>query len=501
MINNLDFKNFYDLHSTQGSDTVFYLKRNGNLGLKCFSLQTFIGLDNEKNRNVWRIFEALAKKEFGEDRFNRILKNRNININQKISQGSPLTKGIIKSFLLGTSKVLLKDIQAPDDLEVKWFLPSQLKNMVDTLHKFPIIEDTFFFKINLESIINFLSYSKTEFQDIETHTLWKNLKGKNSYNYMEFLSKAIGLKKMEEGEVIPAPYTHGVDDYYYVFKKICTNGLVAYALKPVSSFSLARPLIVFRPTVLQPDSEDALYTVINDLNESLGEPGYMAAKDELSQLMRDPEFRREGVKIDIAGFSLGGNHAQRFFVDNYANVAHMYTVNAPSVERSLAENFASRINALPTTSQDAAFKISAMRVRDDLAHYVGQKHVGWGISNPRVKKECLQFDFVDRTQTEAEFSFGDRLNRHIQHFLNQPDVLFVAERHESSDFDMQVDNTGNSRAMFWESMRVNFGSRVVLPLLKVVNLVFLLCHKYLYISPVSYSEPRYKYPWMSEINS
>jgi hypothetical protein len=73
----------------------------------------------------------------------------------------------------------------------------------------------------------------------------------------KYLSKSIAANDLQEGEVIPAPYCSSSQEYYRVFKTICAEGLVAYALKPLSSSSLCRPLLVFRPTVLKTTQRDA----------------------------------------------------------------------------------------------------------------------------------------------------------------------------------------------------------------------------------------------------
>jgi hypothetical protein len=432
----------------------------------------------------------------GESRFKRILARRSINIKDKISQGSPLTKRIVEALLMGSVKVFQEDFEKSKDLDLRWLIPSELNNQVERFHRFLPDKKLNFTKVSIDLFLEYFSKDIICSQDMLSYRLWKLLSKKNHHEYMEYLSKSIAENDLQVGEVIPAPYSSTLQEYYRVFKTIYAQGLVAYALKPISSFSFSKPLLVFRPTVLKPSQSDAFYTLLNDLEDRLGSMGYQAARDELTELLNDTEFKSPDAKIDVLGYSLGGNHAQRFLFDHYSQVSSLYTVNAPSVESALAEDFADRINNLPHSSEDAKFKIIALRVKDDLAHFVGQKHLGLGINHPLSKREFLQLDFTRSSSSEKKFFVIDKMERHLDVFLSQPDASFVAERHLAEEFDRNLDNTNNSDAVFWENLRTTVGSKIALPILKIFNAIFLFCHTYLHFSPFTYSAPRYKYPWM-----
>jgi hypothetical protein len=215
-----------------------------------------------------------------------------------------------------------------------------------------------------------------------------------------------------------------------------------------------------------------LLYLLSDLDDRLGYRGYQAAREPLTALLNDADFKSPDEKIDVLGYSLGGNHAQRLLFDHYPKISRLYTVNAPSVERTLADDFAERINNLPHTSHDADFTIAALRVKDDLAHFVGQRHLGTGIHHPLCKRELLQLDFTRSHDSENQFFVIDKMARHLEVVLSQPDASYVAERHVAQDFDRHVDNTGNSDAGFWENLRTTLGTFIVLPILKLFNALF-----------------------------
>jgi len=271
------------------------------------------------------------------------------------------------------------------------------------------------------------------------------------------------------------------------------DGLVAYALKPVSSFSLLRPLIVFRPTSTTLAAHDAPQTWLTDFELHIGSSGYLAAKSELSAVMTDSDFCPPGKKVDVTGYSLGAVHTQRFLADHWKRVESAFCFNGPSVESSLAEKFASEVNATPPSSEEASFSIQVFRTRDDLAHQVGDKHIGWGVSHPKVRREVLEVDFVERP-IDTRFSVRPYLARHVHLFLLDRSSPFVAQRHQKETIDKHLDNTSfGSAGKYWEGLRVTMGSLFLYPLLLAVHKVAFFSHKYFHISLFTYSAERYDY--------
>lgn len=189
---------------------------------------------------------------------------------------------------------------------------------------------------------------------------------------------------------IPVTTKTGKIEHYKIHRKIASNGLLAFALKPAEKNSSLSPLIVFRATETNIFAEEALASMQNDLDARMGERGWMASQKEFTALMEDPEFRNPDEKVKVAGYSLGGAHAQYFILDHFTNVSYGCFYNNPSVHADVAEEFARRINE--EDLQDRLV-LQIFRTDGDLFHLFGSKHLGCGVNHPSVSTQLLEIRY------------------------------------------------------------------------------------------------------------
>lgn len=458
---------------------------------RSYDVKDFLGLRKKDNRKVWKLFKEALLAEFGSNRVERICKRYNIDIPTLEASAAPLYCNTIEKIRIGVSEVFLSDLGSCS--EVKWQSPEQISRKVSSLRRHALADESeqqtrgysFFFRSFFRDSHVFFDRNKC--------LLWPKFSRASFRSYLELLTKWMGYLELQEGSLVPAPTVQGAIDSYEVYKKISVQGLVAYALRPISSFSSLKPLLVFRPTVTHVLGQDILYTVLNDFESNLGSMGYKAAKGALAALVADPAFCPRGQKIDAAGYSLGGVHMQRLLADHWRRVDRAFTFNAPSVDSALADNFAAEINAEPADSDEVPSRIEIFRTQGDLAHFVGEKHLGWGITHPKVHRDLLEVDFVER-EAEDRFSLVASLARHIHLFLLDRKLFFVAQRLARESIDAQLNNTSVASAeRHWEQLRKTLGGFVLFPLVYVANKIFFALHKYFHISLLRYSSPRQEY--------
>lgn len=482
------------VQAAHGLSNYHPLMLEGNkISSRSWKMQDFFKQPKAQNRKVMHLFKQAIYTEYGQKRIDRICKKYNLDLDALEQSGSPLLASHVDQISIGMSEVFAKDLCEDSDSKAKWLTPQQIHAKVERLRAGALTQENerlSFWRLSLVKM--FIGEGSFSF-DRTKSMLWSKLSGISYQTYLETLSKRMGSLELEEGALLPAPSSQGSTDYFKVHKKIIKDGLVAYALKPVSSFSLLRPLIVFRPTITTLLAEDAPQTWLNDLEVHMGSIGYESAKSQLSAIMADPSFCPEGKKVDVAGYSLGALHAERFVAANWKKIERAYFFNGPSVEVSLAEKFAKEVNAVPVDSEDFSLSLQVFRTRDDLAHLVGEKHIGWGVSHPKVRREVLEVDFVERAAA-TRFSIISYVARHMHLFLLNRSFPFVAQRHQNEGVDAQLDNTTNgSPGKYWEKIRVTIGSLLLYPMIFIVHKVFFFTHRYFHFSLFRYSAPKYDY--------
>lgn len=267
---------------------------------------------------------------------------------------------------------------------------------------------------------------------------------------LEHLVKVKIKHPLYEGQKIEMRTRDGSFESYTVYRKIASHGLVSYALKPTESDSNLSPLIVFRCTETHPLKEGAFDSMQNDVDTHIGEKGWMATKDSFKELMKDPAFRDPNEKIKVAGYSLGGAHAQYFIAEHHEHVSHGIFYNNPSVKAQIAEKFAEEIQE---SHRAEPLILQIFRTHGDPFHHFGSKHIGCNVDHPNVSTQLLEvsvpnqytfdtklhskriFDTQKFDYTIHEFTDPSRLARKLDNAKRDPvSSLFESIRQKFSRF-------------------------------------------------------------------
>ncbi|NGX45238.1 MAG: hypothetical protein K940chlam2_00383 [Chlamydiae bacterium] len=227
-------------------------------------------------------------------------------------------------------------------------------------------------------------------QDKKLVSLLQGVQHLDWETYMERLTMAINGHEIPEGTVIPAPgFPKGSPDFYEVYQVVAGKGLYAIALKPCSFKSALPPLLCFRCTQSSLGAIDAVHTWTNNAQKNIGEKGYTACKEALTELLQDRAFNPNG-KITLAAYSLGGAHGGLFFRDHWRSVDNAYFYRSVHNTEGVAEQLASEINQLPPAFPGPSIYID--RVTGDWASYAGYRHVGHGITHLGTWIRVREFD-------------------------------------------------------------------------------------------------------------
>jgi len=286
--------------------------------------------------------------------------------------------------------------------------------------------------------------------DQETQLLFSDVKDLSFAAWQERFSKCIINRELSEKQILPAPGAGGRIEYYKVYRKIAKGGgLVAYALSPVGSDSTLKPFLFFRPTQCALSHKDAIETYMNDIEPNIGQMGYTDAQSALCELMNDPKFCSVNRKIEVAGYSLGGVHAQRFLADHWRKVSTATFYNDPSIDSEVANRFAEEINQQPEFSDPLQLVI--FRTKGDIADYVGEKHLGYGVTHPNVAIQLLEFDQENRAISLHQL--------HSLRIFDNPYRSYCINACPPQDFNTHLDNEQRGPAIFWyEKMRRCWGT-------------------------------------------
>ena len=237
--------------------------------------------------------------------------------------------------------------------------------------------------------------------------------------YWEFLTKMIAGRDLEEGMLIPAL---GGEEFYYIYKKISQKGLMAYALKPLHEKSDLKPVLFFRPTQMSLSSEKMVETLMDNFSlNGVGYDGFSESETELNELMREEGFRSPQDKILVAGYSLGGVHAQRFLAngDNWKHFSEAIIFNSSAIDEKTASSFAFKVNMGSFLLRHTP-SLLFFRTKGDLIDQGGDYHLGSGVfpfSNIRMNLiRVLPFNKLDNC-----------LTRHLTCYLNEETEIEVLD--------------------------------------------------------------------------
>lgn len=190
-------------------------------------------------------------------------------------------------------------------------------------------------------------------------------------SYLELLAKVIASCNLTEGLIIPAPLEGGSIGYYRVYRRFDKDGLLGYALKPVTKG--LKPIIFFRPTQYRSELHAVLYTMVNILGGVVGELGYKKCEQEIEELFKDPDFLPPGETAWVTGFSLGGAHSQFVLARHLHRISYCVLFNDPPLTQVQYDQLVQTASQYPCN-----VKIIIYRTLGDPVHVAppGFIHVG-----------------------------------------------------------------------------------------------------------------------------
>jgi hypothetical protein len=406
------------------------------------------------NQKTWEVFNNALQEWLGKEKFDQICNRYEMDPLYLQRTGAPLYGEYVERFSIGASRVFLKDIKRMSGKDAHALTRDELK---DAIREAQAFRNMLGRHINPVEIAGTPDDFKAWFvfdallMDREKQLLFSDVEHLTYPAFLERLTKSITNRELEKKQIIPVPGEDGDLDYYRVYKKIATgDGLVAYALKPVAVDSHLNNLLVFRQTQMALSHEDALPSIFNDLETDVGKSGYAAAKSDFEDLMNDPDFLAPDAMLEIAGFSLGGAHAQRFLADFHSRVSVAHFYSDPSIDAETAERFEREVQEIDRP--DSPLKIFIYRVVGDYVHYVGQKHIGWHVDPDKVHVELIE---VNHEKREIAL-----LSAHcFKMFDNNAELNYNVSRIDSQkELSNHLDNSKRGAEVVWhERMRLIWG--------------------------------------------
>lgn len=455
------------------SGTPHYLCASvDSLGVRQSSLpRSWSEETRSENRQTWKIFRESLMDTIGQGKFDWICHRYRscMNFAQLERTGEPLLPDHVELFSIGSGQVMSRNIKARFPEKLKTLSREQLEGRIQQVQPFPLVGS---YRNPKEitgapgTTIAYFFHDK-KLMDKEKQLLFSDVRSLTYPAWLERMSKVVVNRELIEGQLIPAPGADGRIDYYKVYRKIATgDGLVAYAMKPVAADTTLRPLVIFRPSQWAFSNEDCFETYLNDVQHHVGEKGWKAASEHLDRLMGDSHFRRDHQKISIAGYSLGGAHAQYFLAAHADHISHAVFYNDPGVDTQTAEQLAERLNQAPRRSEP--LNIQIFRMKGDFCHYVGSKHVGWGIRHPDVNIQLLEVDHENK-QVAA---FTLHAHRIFDNTIFPYRMDCVED--EGRLFNL-LDNTKRGADVYWyEKIRLVWGKAAFMAIYTISKLIALI---------------------------
>jgi hypothetical protein len=408
----------------------------------------------EQNKKTWKAYRESLIETIGQRKFDWICcrYRSRLNFTSLEKSGKPLLPEHVELFSIGSSQLTGRDIKYRFPEKLRTSTREQLHDRIRLVQPFPIVgnyRDPIKIAGNPGSFFACFFHNKI-LMDKEKQLLFSDAEHLSSHAWIERFSKVTINREFIEGQLFPAQGSDGRIDYYKVHRKITSgDGLIAYALRPAASDSTLKPLIAFRPTQWALSNEDAIESYLNDVQTNIGEMGWNTTKHLFDQLMRDPKFRRPDEKISIAGYSLGGAHAQRFLEFHYENVSQAFFYSDPSVEDATAERIRTKINAMPRRNEP--LNIQIVRMKGDFCHYVGGKHAGWGVTHPDVNIQLMEIDHENKQIST--------LYLHSYRIFDNTLFSYQMQCHENpNELLKHLDNSERGPDVFWyERMRRIWG--------------------------------------------
>ena len=389
--------------------------KNGSFEKKC----AYEEGEEKLNQRTWRAFRHAVEQEFSETQRDHLCARYRFDWDRIAYSSLPLERRYIEYFGVGAANPYTYTLQE----HLPWYSSLQKQSPKE-------IHNLFERASRMRFIGNMEDPSKVHGGAVDVHEGFTNdryLGDKHRANLFrgvgDLVSKdpsiprmhpyysrlSMGIiclleteKKYKDIElVIPAPGAkEGETEYYKIHEIISEGGLTAVALVPVSEKSSLAPLLCFRCTKQSLGQNDAVLSVLNDIEEHIGESGYKAAQKKLAELMEDPAFTR-GKKINVLCYSLGGGHAGYFMRDFWPRVEQFIGFNFVGSDARVVESLANEINSLGENEIPPSFYIhrnvsNRAGTAGDWVNKSGQKHIGWGIKHPNARVQVTEWIINER---------------------------------------------------------------------------------------------------------
>ncbi len=398
----------------------------------------------EQNRRTWDVFLRSVNDALGAGRMEKICRRYRFNPHELQRKGAPLLPQHIEMFSVGASRMTTRDVkQLFQGERLKDLSMQELSERFHVANPFRMMDCSIDPQLiqGTPTEISAYFWRNSFLMDKETQVLCCGVQELSFTDWQERFCKTVVNRELSEKQVIQAPGTNGRIEYYKVYRKIAAgNGLVAYALSPMGNDSSLKPVVFFRPTQFNLSAEESLESYMNDMEPHIGEMGYSSAKLIFDQLMQDPKFCSSEVKIGVAGYSLGGAHAQRFVADYWRQVSEATFYNDPSVDSGLAERFAQEVNEAGPLVQP--IRLNIMRTVGDAATYIGEKHLGWGVNHPDAFVQLFEFDHQHRQLSLLQLHA-------VRVFDNLHSNYRTTVRIGLEEFNAHLDNEARGNDIFW----------------------------------------------------
>ncbi len=428
------------------------------------------------NARTWQAFERAVKTAYSPIQIKRFCTRYDLNFQREQDKGSFLELSHVAKVGVGASRVFTNDIlgvaQMPREqiaarLQAAPYLgpkkpATRIMGGPDTMRDM-FVYDPFLLDQKRQQL-------SPDILDLYNPGRFPRVP---DYAFCDRLTKVFSSLELTEGEIIPALTRDGKLDFFEVYRKIGTgDGLVAFALKPLSKNSTLVPSLVFRPTQVAFVAEDFFMSIANGTERCMGLTGYAAAKADFATLLQDGNFRTlDGQKIRVIAYSEGSTQAQRFMMDFWADVEEALLLCGPSPDRETVTAFSNMINTRTDPSLGPKCRVEVYRNRattvsgGDRSDYLGETHFGLGIhpDNPYIEVHLTEF------QNSLDIGkVGEVLGPHAfrpgepEYTINPPVPAVITYEYPRAELDTQFDNTlrGPEIAQH-EAIRTSWGMQIL----------------------------------------
>ena len=366
----------------------------------------------ELNRSTWTAFEEAMRHAFTNPRFENTCARYDLDFTLMRERGLPLERRHIEAAGIAASTPYIYQIGELLDRggrDIRKLSSSEIGKLVDRVTKNGYLGE------NLADPEKLSGGSEDETEILhQSYQLMDQRRNRLSFDVADLVSddpnigwnhpflqrltmatlSLLETKKADRdvGIIIPAPSAiKGETDYYQVYDIISDGGLTAIALSPLSDESSLSPILAFRGTKGSLSQAETMESLLNDVENNIGELGYRKSKRALDCLMGDPEFLH-GKKPIVTAFSLGGAHATYFMRDHWREIEECVCFNWAG-NNVAVDPLAEEINAIAENQSPPP--IYLYRNFGDYVNGAGKKHLGYGITHPRSIVQLIEFDVDD----------------------------------------------------------------------------------------------------------